>query len=144
MKKYTKYLFFFSFGMSLTSLFIIEKGYKELYPFASWKLFAVPSGGSLHEERYILYGLKGMDTIKINYITPSPYYDANDKALITDTYGKQIENNIDKEMSRKKLLIFAKDIEPNFEGYLLYKESYNPRLIETKAMKIAKKFIIEL
>jgi hypothetical protein len=101
MKKYTKQLFIFSFCMSLMSLFIIEKGYKELYPFASWKLFAVPSGGSLHEERYVLYGLKGMDTVKINYTTPSPYFDANDKALITDTYAQQIANNIDREVSRE-------------------------------------------
>lgn len=144
MKKYTKHLFIFSFCMSLISLFIIEKGYKELYPFASWKLFAVPSGGALHEERYVLYGLKDMDTVKINYTKPSRYFDANDKALITDTYAQQIENNINGEISRKKLLTFAREIEPQFNGYLLYKEIYNPRQIETNKMKVAKKFIIKL
>lgn len=144
MKKYTKYLFFFSFGMSLISLFIIEKGYKELYPFASWKLFTVPSGGSLHEERYTLYGLKDSDTIKINYTKPSPNFDANDKALITDTYGQQIDSNNNREISRNKLLIFAKEIEPEFSGYLLYKETYDPNQIGTKEMNINKKLITKL
>lgn len=143
MKKYTKHLFIFSLCMSLVSLFIAEKGYKEMYPFASWKLFAVPSGGALQEERYVLYGLKNSDTLKIVY-TPSKNYEANDKALITDTYGSKIENNDDRENSRKKLLIFAQDIEPKFDGYLLYKETYNPKKIGEKRMNSHKKLITKL
>lgn len=143
MKKYTKHLFFFSLFMSLVSLFIIEKGYKEIYPFASWKLFSVPSGGALREERYVLYGLKNSDTLKIIY-TPSENFDENDKALITDTYGSKIENKEDLKISKEKLLIFAKNIEPQFDGYLLYKETYNPKQIGEKTMNIHKKLITKL
>lgn len=143
MKKYTKHLFFFSFFMSLVSLVIKEKGFKEMYPFASWKLFSVPSGGSLSEERYILYGIKDSDTLQITY-TPSPNYDSNDKALITDTYGQKIDINEDKEVNREKLLIFAKDIEPDYDGYLLYKETYNPKEIGEKKMNTYKKLITRL
>lgn len=143
MKKYTKHLFFFSVGTSLVSLVLIEKGHKELFPFASWKLFTVPSGGALQEERYVLFGLKNSDTLKINY-APSQKYEANDKAIITDTYGQKIEKNEEREISRKKLLVFAKDIEPDFTGYLLYKETYNPKEIGEKKMNLHRKLITKL
>ncbi|CAD7800823.1 hypothetical protein CHRY9390_00685 [Chryseobacterium aquaeductus] len=143
MKKYTKHLFIFSFCMSLVSLVLIEKGHKEMFPFASWKLFTVPSGGALEEERYVLYGVKNSDTAKINF-TPLKNYESNDQAVITDTYGKNIENNDTREISRKKLLIFAKDIAPNYDGYVLYKEIYNPKEIGGKKMNINKKLITKL
>lgn len=143
MKKYTKHLFFFSVCMSLISLLIIEKGHKEMYPFASWKLFTVPSGGAMEEERYTLYGLKNSDTVKITF-THSKKYEANDKAVITDTYGKKIENNDNRETSRQKLLIFAKDIEPDFKEYFLYKEVYNPKQIGDKKMNANRKLITKL
>lgn len=143
MKKYTKHLFFFSFFMSLISLLIIEKGHKEMYPFASWKLFTVPSGGAMQEERYVLYGLRNLDTIRITH-TNSEKYEANDKALITDFYGKKIEKNDEQDVSLLKLKIFANDIEPNYQNYLLYREVYNPKEIGEKNMKITKTLITKL
>ena len=143
MKKYTKHLFVFSFCMSLVSLVLIEKGYKEIYPFASWKLFTVPSGGALKEERYILYGIKNSDTVKISY-TPSENYEVNDQALIIDIYGSNIENDKDRDVSNKKLLIFAKDIQPRYQSYLLYKEIYNPKEIGEKKINTSKKLIRKL
>jgi hypothetical protein len=143
MKKYTKHLFFFSFGMSLVSLFIMEKGCKEMYPFFSWKLFAVPSGGESSGELYKLYGIKQHDTVRI-VNTPAENYEANDKAVIVGTYGSKIENNDDKEINRRKLLIFAKDTEPEYDGYLLYKETYNPKEIGEGKMYNSRKFIIKL
>lgn len=143
MKKYTKHLFFFSFFMSLVSLVFIEKGYKEIYPFASWKLFTVPSGGAEYEERYVLYGIKNSDTVKIKF-SYSKNYEANDKALITDTYGSEIEKKDDLKNSRRKLLIFAKDIEPQYDAFLLYKETYNPREIATSKMKTTHTLITKL
>lgn len=143
MKKYTKHLFFFSLIMSLITLFIQENGYKELYPFASWKLFTVPSGGEAFGERYKLYGVKGSDTIRILNTTVESY-DANDKEGIINTYAGKIEKNEDKEESMKKLLIFAKDTRPEFSAYLLYQERYKPRELGEKKININKKFITKL
>ncbi|WP_131329491.1 hypothetical protein [Chryseobacterium piperi] len=129
--------------MSLISLAIMEKGYKEMYPFYSWKLFAVPSGGEGSEEQYRLYGIRDRDTVRITN-TPAYSYEANDKAVIVGTYGKKIEENDNREGSRVKLLAFAKDTEPKYEGYLLYKETYNPKEIGETKMNINKKLIIKL
>ncbi|WP_407406061.1 hypothetical protein [Chryseobacterium sp.] len=128
MKKITTYLFFASIFLSLASLMIMEKGFKEIYPFASWKLFTVPSGGLPTEQRYVLFGIKNNDTVRIRN-TPTAFYEANDKALITDTYSYKIENKDNIEINKKKLLIFAKDIAPQFDNYLVFKETYNPKEI---------------
>lgn len=143
MKKYTKHLFIFSFVMSIISLVIIEKGYKEMYPFYSWKLFTVPSGGESSEDQYKLYGVTDHDTIRI-INTPANHYDSNDKAVIVGTYGKRIDENDDRETNKAKLLVFAKDTEPKYKGYLLYKETYNPKEIGESKMNINKKLIIKL
>ena len=143
MIKYTRYLFFFSLIMSLTSLAIKEKGYNEIYPFASWKLFTVPSGGESLGERYKLYGIKQGDTIRI-VNTSRQGYDANDEELIVNTYGNMIESHKNRDIYIKKLMIFAKDIRPEFQEYLLYKEIYKPQQIGSKRMDIKKKIITKL
>lgn len=121
----------------------MEKGFKEMYPFFSWKLFSVPSGGEAYEEQYKLYGVKDNDTIRI-INTSTERYDANDKAVIVGAYGKRIDENKDKEANRKKLLIFAKDSEPSYQEYFLYKETYHPKEIGEAKMNIAKKLITKL
>ncbi|MFP3599519.1 hypothetical protein [Chryseobacterium sp. SIMBA_029] len=143
MKKYTKHLFFFSLTMSLVTLAIQENGYKEMYPFASWKLFTVPSGGETFGERYKLYGVKGGDTIRILNTTVESY-DANDEEGIVSMYASKIEKNEDRKESIEKLLIFIKDTRPEFQEYLLYKEKYRPREIGEQKMNINKKFITKL
>ncbi|GAE66429.1 hypothetical protein CIN01S_16_00100 [Chryseobacterium indologenes NBRC 14944] len=120
-----------------------EKGYKEIYPFASWKLFTVPSGGENSVDRYKLYGIKNGDTIRIlNKTTAS--YEANDEEGIVNLYGGKIEMNDNKEENMKKLFVFVKNIRPEFEEYLLYKESYNPKDIGKERTKIHKKLITVL
>ncbi|MBV8326258.1 hypothetical protein [Chryseobacterium sp.] len=143
MKKYTRYIFFFSFIMSVISLVIKEKGFKEMYPFASWKLFTVPGGGEAFAERYKLYGIKAHDTIRI-LNTNLKAYEANDEEIIVNMYGGKIENNEDREIYKKKLLIFARDTRPEFQSYLLYKEKYKPDQIGEKKMEINKKLITKL
>ncbi|MBK1895262.1 hypothetical protein [Chryseobacterium paridis] len=129
--------------MSLISLLIIEKGYKEMYPFYSWKLFTVPSGGEATEDQYRLYGIIGQDTIRI-LNTPARSYEASYKAVIVGTYGKKIDENDDRETNKAKLLIFAKDTEPKYKEFLLYKETYRPKEIGEAKMNINKKLIIKL
>ncbi|WP_390453884.1 hypothetical protein [Chryseobacterium sp. Alg-005] len=121
----------------------MEKGYTEMYPFFSWKLFTVPNGGTSSEEQYKLYGVKNHDTVRIINTSEGPYA-ASDKEVIVRTYGKKIEDNVDKETNRKKLLIFAKDTEPDYNEYLLYKEIHNPKEIGEKKINISKKLIIKL
>ncbi|MGE8433035.1 MULTISPECIES: hypothetical protein [Chryseobacterium] len=143
MKKYTKYLFFFSFIMSLISLVMGEIGRKEIYPFASWKLFTVPCGGEEFGQRYKLYGVKNGDTLRI-LNTNTKYYTDNDMDGIINAYGGEIDQNNDRNGNMKKLLIFAKDALPEFQGYLLYKEKYRPIEVDEKKMNITKTFITKL
>lgn len=129
--------------MSVITLIIQENGYKELYPFAGWKLFTVPTGGEDSMERYKLYGIKNGDTIRILNRTVESY-EANDEEGIVYSYAERIDKNEDREENRKKLLIFAKDTRPEFQKYLLYKESYNPNELGTEKMHVTKKLIIGL
>ncbi|AZA82482.1 hypothetical protein C1637_08195 [Chryseobacterium lactis] len=129
--------------MSIVSLVIQEKGYKEIYPFASWKLFTVPSGGEASVDRYKLYGIKDGDTIRILNKTVESYQ-ANDEESIVNIYGGKIEQNEDRKINLTKLLIFAKDTNPEFNEYMLYKETYNPKEIGEKKVNINKKLITKL
>nr|WP_315031229.1 hypothetical protein [uncultured Chryseobacterium sp.] len=143
MKKYTPYLFFFSFLMSVITLVIQENGYKELYPFAGWKLFTVPVGGEKTLERYKLYGLKNKDTVRILNRSVENY-EANDEEGVVYLYGERIEKNENRKENIKKLLIFAKSTRPEFQKYLLYKETYNPKEIGEEKISINKKLITGL
>lgn len=143
MKKYTKYLFIFSFIMSLISLVMGEIGRKEIYPFASWKLFTVPCGGEEFGQRYKLYGVKNGDTLRI-LNTNTKHYTDNDMDGIISAYGGEIDQNNDRSGNTKKLLIFAKDALPEFQEYLLYKEKYRPIEVDAKKMNITKTFITRL
>ncbi|WP_449399361.1 hypothetical protein [Chryseobacterium wanjuense] len=137
MQKYTKYLFFISLFLSLLSLYVIEKGGKEIYPFFSWKLFTSPSGSEKFEEQYRLYRVHGKDTLRVIY-TATDIYDENNLALITGFYGKKIEKNENREGSIQKMKIFMKSYQPAYNNLLLYKESFNPWDLGTPAFKIKK------
>ncbi|VFA43754.1 hypothetical protein [Chryseobacterium indologenes] len=143
MKKYTKYLFFFSVSMSAMTLIIQEIGYKEIYPFSGWKLFTIPAAGEKSMDRYKLYGVKDGDTIRI-LNKKSESYEANDEEGIVYVYGEKIERNEERAENIKKLLIFAKDTRPEFQKYLLYKETYNPREIGLGKVNLYKKLITGL
>ncbi|SEW48305.1 hypothetical protein SAMN05421841_3785 [Chryseobacterium wanjuense] len=143
MQKYTKYLFFISFFLSLLSLYVIERGGKEIYPFFSWKLFTSPSGSEKFEEQYRLYRVDGNDTIRILY-KPTAIYDENNLALIVGFYGKKIEKNENREGSVEKMKIFMKSYQPEYKNLLLYKESFNPWDLGTSVFKIKKTLITRL
>lgn len=143
MQKYTKYLFFISLFLSLLSLYVIEKGGKEIYPFFSWKLFTSPSGSEKFEEQYRLYRVHGKDTLRVIY-TATDIYDENNLALITGFYGKKIEKNENREGSIQKMKIFMKSYQPTYNNLLLYKESFNPWDLGTPAFKIKKNLITRL
>ena len=98
MAKYTKYLFYISISLSFFSFIIIKRGYQELYPFFSWKLFSSPSGNTSETTEYRLYGVKKKDTVRIsnNY---SDVYDENEKAGLINYYSSLIENG--KEIKKK-------------------------------------------
>lgn len=143
MQKYTKYLFFISLVLSLFSLYIIEKGGKEIYPFYSWKLFTSPSGSEKIEEQYRVYTVEGNDTVRLKY-QATEIYDENNLALITGFYGKKIEKNEDREGSVKKMKIFIKSYRPEYSNLLLYKESFNPWDLGNPNFKIRKTLITKL
>ncbi|SIQ29274.1 hypothetical protein SAMN05880574_109107 [Chryseobacterium sp. RU37D] len=143
MQKYTKYLFFISIFLSFVSLYIIEKGGKEIYPFFSWKLFTSPSGSEKFEEQYRLYKVKGNDTIRVLY-KATDLYDENNLALITGFYGKKIEKNEDRERNIRKMKIFIKSYQQENINFLLFKENFNPWELGKPTFKIKKTLIARL
>jgi hypothetical protein len=143
MQKYTRYLFFISLFLSLMSLYIIEKGGKEIYPFYSWKLFTNPSGSAKFEEQYRLYRIEGNDTIRVLY-QATDMYDENNLALITGFYGKKIEKNENRESNIKKMKVFMKSYRPQYNDLYLYKESFNPWELGKPTFKIHKTFITKI
>jgi hypothetical protein len=143
MQKYTKYLFIISLLLSFASLYIIEKGGKEIYPFFSWKLFTSPSGSENFEEQYRIYRISGNDTIRVPY-TSSKIYDENNLALIVGFYGKKIEKNEEKENSIRKMKIFMKSWHPDYDNLVLYKESFKPWDFGKPSFAIKKTLISKL
>jgi len=69
---------------------------------------------------------------------------AGEKEGIVYVYGEKIERNEERAENIKKLLIFAKDTRPEFQKYLLYKETYNPREIGSGKVNLYKKLITGL
>ncbi|UQB68489.1 hypothetical protein [Epilithonimonas zeae] len=143
MQKYTKYLFFASLFLSLTSLYIIEKGGKEIYPFYSWKLFTSPSGNEKNEEQYRLYNVEKNDTIRVLYHSTA-IYDENNLSLITGFYGKKIEKRENLKENIQKMKIFMKSYNPEYKNLILYKENFNPQDLGKPSFKINKKLITKL
>ena len=143
MQKYTKSLFFISLFLSLVSLYIMEQGGKEIYPFFSWKLFTSPSGSEKSEEQYRLYRVTGNDTVRVLY-QATDIYDENNLALVTGFYGKKIDKNEDRENSIRKMKIFMKSYRPEYNNLILYKESFNPWDLGKTSFKIEKTLITKL
>jgi len=143
MQKYTKYLFVISLLLSLTSLYIIERGGKEIYPFYSWKLFTSPSGNEKFEEQYRLYNVENNDTLRVLYHS-TPIYDENNLGLITNFYGKKIEKKENLDMNIRKLKIFMKSYKPEYTKLILYKEKYCPQDLGKPSFKIYKTIITNL
>lgn len=143
MQKYTKHLFIFSFLLSLASLYIIEKGGKEIYPFFSWKLFTSPSGNENQEQQYKIYAVVANDTLRLS-CKSNGIYDENNVGLIVGFYGKRIEKNFQKRDDVRKIRIFIKSWHPEYHHLLLYKEIYNPRDLGKSSFTVTKKLISRL
>jgi hypothetical protein len=143
MQKYTQYLFFISLFLSFVSLYVIDRGGKEIYPFFSWKLFTSPSGSDKLEEQYRLYRVTGNDTLRVVY-QATDIYDENNLALVTGFYGKKIDKNEDRENSIRKMKIFMKSYGPEYKNLILYKESFNPQDLGKTSFKIKKTLITKL
>lgn len=143
MQKYTRYLFFISLLLSLASLYLIEKGGKEIYPFFSWKLFTSPSGSENLQESYRIYRVTGRDTLRVPY-EATEIYDENNQALIVGFYGKKIENNEQRAGNIRKIRIFMKSCRPEYDRLLLYKETYHPQDLGRPSFTVKKTLISTL
>ncbi len=143
MQQYTRYLYWISLLLALTSLYLMEKGGKEIYPFFSWKLFTSPSGSENTEEYYRIYRVEGKDTLRVAY-QPTKIYDENNLALIVSFYGKKIERNEQKADHIRKMRIFMKSYRPDYSHLLLYKESFHPWDLGKPSFRIKKTLISTL
>ncbi|WP_294296297.1 hypothetical protein [uncultured Chryseobacterium sp.] len=143
MQKYTRHLYWISLLLALTSLYLMEKGGKEIYPFFSWKLFTNPSGSENTEEYYRIYRVVGKDTVRVAY-RPTELYDENNLVLIVGFYGKKIEHNEQKADNIRKMKIFMKSCWPEYDRLLLYKESFHPWDLGKTSFKIKKTLISTL
>lgn len=143
MTKKTLVLFFSALFLSLTSLYTVKKGYGEIYPFFSWRLFTKPSGFSKTDVQYKLYGIRGNDTLRLAN-TASKLFDENERASLINGFGDKISKNIKRNLYKKRLLDLAKIVEPNFQNFILVKETFNAQQIDQKSFKIQKEFITQL
>ncbi len=143
MQKYTYYLFGLSLGLSFLSFLTIKKGYGEIYPFYNWRLFTKPSGTSTSDLQYRLYGISKKDTVRLRN-SESEIYSGNEKASMINSLATKIEGNYNDTDSKRKLLRFAKEVEPGFQSYLLVKESFNAQKIDKKDFKMNIEIITEL
>ncbi|WP_294292857.1 hypothetical protein [uncultured Chryseobacterium sp.] len=143
MQQYTRYLYWTSLFLALTSLYLIEKGGKEIYPFFSWKLFTSPSGSENTEEYYRIYRVAGRDTLRVTY-QPTKIYDENNLALIVSFYGKKIEHHEYKADNIRKMRSFMRSYRPEYSHLLLYKESFHPQDLGKPSFKIKKTLISAL
>ena len=143
MQKYTYYLFGVSLVLSFLSFFTIKRGYGEIYPFYTWRLFTKPSGTSTTDLQYRLYGISKKDTVRLRN-TESPLFDGNEKASMINNLGTKIAENKDDQESKGKLLRFAKEVEPGYQSYLLVKESFNAQKIDKKDFIMSAEIITEL
>lgn len=140
MQKYTRYLYWISLVLALASLYVIEKGGKEIYPFFSWKLFTSPSGSENTETDYRIYRVVGKDTVRVAYHS-TEVYDENNLALIVGFYGKKIEHNDQKADNIRKMKIFMKSYRPDYNHLLLYKESFHPWDLGKPSFRVKKTLI---
>lgn len=143
MTKKTLILFTVALVLSLTSLYTVKKGWGEVYPFFSWRLFTKPSGSSKSDVQYRLYGIRGIDTLRLPN-TATPLFDENERASLINYFGDKISNKIEKDLYTRKLLHLATIVEPKFQCFLLVKETFNPQEIDQKSFKIHKEVITQL
>ena len=141
MPKYTRYLFWFSLLTSLTSLVLMEKGGKEIYPFYSWKLFTVPSGGEPTADQYRIYGIKGSDTIRIPLVDTNIGYTRLESTSPMLFYGNKIDKKEDVQTSIEKLKTFSVAAYPQYTRFAIYKETYTTQNIGTQDFRMTKKLI---
>ncbi len=142
MIKYTYHLFISSIVLSLFSFLTINKGYGELYPFFTWRLFTKPSASSTNDIQYKLYGISEKDTVRL-LNDNSPLFDGNEKFSMINKLGSTVDLEGNGE-TKKKLYRFARVIEPGYEKYLLMKESFNGQRIDQIDFKITAEIICEL
>lgn len=143
MKKYTLYLVIFSLLMSVLSLIKTSKGGAEIYPFAVWKLFTRPTGGSGSLTFYKIYGVKNGDTIRIAN-EDTELLDANAQFSILKTSGEELEKQENTVQNKEKLLTLIEATNPNYDHYFLFSESFNPALLGSKNFTYTKKQIAQL
>lgn len=143
MKRYTFHLLMLSTLLSVASIMTISKGYGEIYPFYTWMLFTKPYGMNKSEQTYRLYGVKGLDTIRI-LNNSSKLFDGNEKYGIVNRYGKAISINENSLSNKKQLYEFAKLTDPNYEKYLLVLENYDLQKADHQKVIYQMKIITEL
>ena len=129
--------------MSVFSLIKTSKGGAEVYPFAVWRLFTRPTGGSGSLTFYKVYGVKNGDTTRIANKN-SKLFDGNDQFSILKTSGEELEKNQNTTHNKEKLLTLMEITNPNYEHYILFSETFNPSLLGSKNFTYVKKQIAQL
>lgn len=127
----TKSLIIISVISALLSFVTIKKGWGEVYPFFTWKLYSQPIGTKGEVIEYRIYG-KNLNESQFDRIcvkdtgsfTPDEYvYTFN--FLINETLNDSLNRNGFKE----KLLLFVRHVSPSKDQYKVVREVYNPEKI---------------
>lgn len=132
MKSKTRYfgvitLCIFSISMSIFS-YIREAKYGggEFYPFFYWKLYTAPSGWQYKAKDYRLYGVVGMDTVRISnegfkLFNKDDYY-----YFVSGEVGSILNKEYSLSFYRNRMTDFANSLGLNYDSYLWVEEEFNP------------------
>jgi len=126
--RYTKILVIISIICSFISFITISIGGAEIYPFSCFKLYTQPCGSKNSNTEYRIYSrakLKEPFHRNPNHLTE--IFDS-DGYSYTFSYliRKTLEDSLNHEGHKKKLLVFAKYVVPDQTEYKIVAETYHP------------------
>jgi hypothetical protein len=126
----TKALVIFSILGSFASYYTIEKGWGEVYPFFTFKLFSQPLGNKHTYTEYRIYSKSSLDEkFKRNKIKGTETFTYEEYIYTFNHLIKQTLNDPQNKIKHKKnLLSFIKHVVPGQKEYKVVSETYHPYL----------------
>lgn len=127
--RYTFFLVLLSVLFSIASLSTSRVGWGEMYPFFYWKLYSQPIGREGGVENIRVYAKNTFDehwtrVANKNYQDIDP----DEHNYFLGYHALQVENQTSEaESSKKRLLIFAGYIAPEYDHYKIVKELHRPQ-----------------
>ena len=126
--QFTILLVAMGFVCSLLSLVTKKKGWGELYPFATWKLYVAPKGGTGIVSEYRIYSqqTQSSDFRRAEVRTTPAFYSVDDYLTTFNFLIKQTLSNPRDTAALCNLKLFVEQMEPGAYMYKIMQETYLP------------------